>query len=159
MYDEYAPIIFNYVVRLQGGDLHRAEDIVQETLLRYWEKGNPEGELNVRPWLFRVARNLVIDGYRKRMARPQEVDAPEIVEWIDSENEAVDRTLSAIVVDEALKCLSLAHRTVLYETFFLGQTTEEAAAALGIPVGTVKSRMFYALRALRTEIEKSGRSV
>jgi RNA polymerase sigma-70 factor (ECF subfamily) len=139
-----------------GGDRYKAEDIVQETLLRYWRKrGAAEGS-PLNPWLFTVARNLVIDGYRMRMARPQEV-AGEV--WLDQKADDVDYVdsmLSSVVVDSALQDLSPAHRQVLYATYFAGRTVKEASEALGIPVGTVKSRLYYGVRALQASLEQRG---
>ena len=65
-------------------------------------------------------------------------------------------TLRKAVVTEALRALSPAHREVLNETILRGRTVNDAAAALGIPVGTVKSRVYHALHALRTALAERG---
>jgi DNA-directed RNA polymerase specialized sigma24 family protein len=54
-----------------------------------------------------------------------------------------------VAVADALRAISAAHREILNETILRGRTVNEAAAAMGLPVGTVKSRVYYALRALR----------
>ncbi|MFF2518233.1 sigma-70 family RNA polymerase sigma factor [Streptomyces sp. NPDC058086] len=150
---EHVPALLAYVSRMLGGDRHKAEDIVQETLLRCWRKYRSGDEM-LRPWLFTVARNLVIDGHRKKLVRPQEVDG---AVWLGQEAcqlDHIERMLSAVVVSEALKALSPIHQGVLYQTYYLGKTVEEAAETLGIPVGTVKSRIFYALRILRLALQE-----
>ncbi|MGI5401197.1 sigma-70 family RNA polymerase sigma factor [Streptomyces sp. CA-135486] len=160
LYEEQADPLYTYVVRLLGGDRYRAEDIVQETLLRCWRRQDlgVGGQL-LRPWLFRVARNLVIDGHRRRLARPHEIDGGNWLAELSDEADEIEELLSSVVVGEALKALAPAHREVLYETYFVGRTTQEAAVALGVPQGTVKSRVFYALRALRLALEERGVAV
>ncbi|WP_328760401.1 sigma-70 family RNA polymerase sigma factor [Streptomyces sp. NBC_00271] len=155
-YNEHVPALFTYVCRLVGGDRHKAEDIVQETLLRCWNKFDHEHREVLRPWLFRVARNLVIDGHRKINSRPPEVDGAPWLEQEAAEIDEIERMLSAVVVDDALKALSPAHREVLYQTYFVGLTLEEVARALDVPLGTVKSRLYYGLRALHLAIEERG---
>ena len=70
-----------------------------------------------------------------------------------------DQLLRKMVVTEALRTLSPAHREVLTETILRDRTVNEAAEVLGIPVGTVKSRVFYALKALRQVLAERGVSV
>jgi RNA polymerase sigma-70 factor (ECF subfamily) len=156
LYDEHAGYLQRFVVRLTGGDRHRAEEIVQETLLRAW---NSRAQLEkssgtLRPWLCTVARRLVIDEHRKRQARPEEIHA-ELPDTIPAP-EGVDRLLSSVVVADALRTISDMHREVLIETHFRGRTVYETAEVLAIPVGTVKSRLYYALRALRVALEERG---
>ncbi|MBJ7904627.1 sigma-70 family RNA polymerase sigma factor [Streptomyces sp. NPDC004549] len=158
LYVEHGPALHAYVLRLLGGDTHRAEDVVQETLLRCWNKRNltdREG-MEVRPWMFRVARNLVIDAHRTRRARPPEVSGATWLTELGAEADQMERMLSAIVVQDALEALTPAHRDVLEATFFEDRTTKQAAVALGVPQGTVKSRVYYALRSLRTALEERG---
>lgn len=149
LYDEQASALYAYVVRLLGGDRHRAEDVVQEAFLRCWRTQDLNNGQPLRPWLFRVARNLVVDDYRLRMARPQEVNGNTWLEDLLTMPDNVDRLLSSMVLEEAFQQLSPKHREALYETYYTGRSMREAGLALGIPPGTVKSRVHHALRALR----------
>ncbi|WP_406378113.1 sigma-70 family RNA polymerase sigma factor [Streptomyces sp. NBC_00197] len=158
LYLEHGPALYTYVLRMLGGDTHRTEDVIQETLLRCWNKRNlvdDEG-MAVRPWMFRVARNLVIDGHRTRMARPLEIGGATWLSELGAEVDDIEQMLSSIVVQEALETLTPAHRDVIRATFFADRTTQEAADALGIPQGTVKSRVYYALRSLRLALRDHG---
>lgn len=156
LYREHAGPLLAYVLRLVAGDRQRAEDVVQETLIRAWKNA---GQLNratgsVRPWLVTVARRIVIDGHRSRQARPQEVD-PSPLEVMPAEDE-IDKALWLMTLSDALDDLTPAHREVLVETYFKGRTVNEAAETLGIPSGTVRSRVFYALRSMKLALEERG---
>jgi RNA polymerase sigma-70 factor, ECF subfamily len=149
LHDEQAGALYTYVLRLLNGDRHKAEDIVQEALLRCWRTQDLTGSQPLRPWLFRVARNLVIDEYRTRKTRPQEVNGNTWLEDLLTRPDDVDWLLSSILLKEAFKELSAPHREALYETYFSGRSMREAGEILGVPSGTVKSRVHHAVRALR----------
>jgi RNA polymerase sigma-70 factor (ECF subfamily) len=156
LYDAHAAALLAYAVRLCDGDRTRAEDVVQETLVRAWrhlDDLDPEAA-PVRPWLFTVAHRVAIDAHRARRARPPEVADGGLaaVPALDELGPALDR----IVVTDALAALSAEHRAVLVETYYRGRTVGEAAAVLGIPPGTVKSRCHYALRALKLALAERG---
>ncbi|MHB1488174.1 MAG: sigma factor-like helix-turn-helix DNA-binding protein, partial [Acidimicrobiales bacterium] len=68
----------------------------------------------------------------------------------------LDRSVDDWVVSAAVGSLSADHRQVLFHTIWLGQSVAEAARAIGVPAGTVKSRTYYALRALRLGLEENG---
>ena len=149
--------MFGHVLYLTGNDRQWAEDVVQETLVRAWRNADrlDRESIGVRAWLYTVARNLVIDGRRSSKVRPHEVDAAPLETMTipdDSEN-----SLSAMVIADALQALSPKHREALAETYLRDRTIEEAARVLGVPQGTVKSRVYYALRALRHALEKDAR--
>jgi RNA polymerase sigma-70 factor (ECF subfamily) len=156
LYAEHATPLFGFVLRLLDGDRQSAEDIVQETLLRAWRhpEALTEDRGDVRPWLWTVARRLVIDSVRSRQARPAEV--PEQLLAAVPMDDDLDRALEAWQVAEALAALTPDHRAVLVETYYRGESVAEAAAVLRVPPGTVKSRAYYALRELRLVLVERG---
>ncbi|HEY3528977.1 MAG TPA: sigma-70 family RNA polymerase sigma factor [Nocardioides sp.] len=154
LYEQHAEDLLAYVQRLMHGDRQLAEDIVQETLLRAWRRGGDVPPESRRPWLFVTARRLVIDAYRARRSRPPEV-AAELLE-ISAEDHGLDAALDAVLLADALQTLSAEHRSVLFESFYEGRTARQIALARGIPPGTVRSRMHYALRALRLALQERG---
>ncbi|MET9218054.1 sigma-70 family RNA polymerase sigma factor [Streptomyces sp. NPDC088197] len=156
LYREHAGALYAYVLRLVAGDRFLAEDVVQETLLRAWKsaaKLDPAAR-SLRPWLVTVARRIVIDGHRSRGSRPPET-SPAALDLLPARDE-LERSLRLMTISDALRDLSDAHREVLVETYFRGRTVNEAADELGLPQGTVRSRVFYALRALRNALEERG---
>jgi RNA polymerase sigma-70 factor, ECF subfamily len=160
LYHEHAGMLLGYVRRLVGGDTGRAEDVVQETLLRAWQhpealrSGRADGP-SVRAWLLTVARHLVIDGERRRKSRPREVELVPSAERAAAEP-AFDQVLAAWEIADALEALSAEHRAVIVELYYKDRSVAEAARHLGVPEGTVKSRAYYALRALRAACEERG---
>ncbi len=156
LYERHAGSLLGYVLALNGGDRHRAEDVVQETLLRAWRHPEALSERHgsIRPWLYTVARNLVVDGHRARRARPPEVAEAELAK-VPAPDE-LERALESRAVVEALSGLRPEHRAVLAETYYRGRSVADAAAVLGVPAGTVKSRTYYALRALKLALEEQG---
>jgi RNA polymerase sigma-70 factor (ECF subfamily) len=156
LYHEYHRPLLSLIVRQTGGDRQWAEDVVQETMVRAWrslDHLDTEAD-SLLPWLATVARRIVIDDRRRRGARPPEAgeDALQTLQSADG----TDDMLRDLVMTEALKELTPAHREVLNETILRDRTVNEAAEALGIPVGTVKSRVYYAVRALRVVLEEKG---
>lgn len=156
LFDDHASALLGFSLRLTGGDWQRAEDVVQETLLRAWR--HPEALAAergpVRPWLFTVARRVAIDAERVRAARPAEV-SDEVLAALPMGDD-IDRVLESWLVADALAALSPAHRGVLLATYFRDRSVSEAARELGVPEGTVKSRTHYALQALRLALQERG---
>lgn len=154
LHDEHAPALWRYVVWLTG-DRELAEDVVQEALLRAWRRPRvlDQSETSARAWLFTVARNLVVDHARSARSRNEIVtDAPPERAIADQ----TDALLDAWLISDALTALSREHRVVIVHSYYLGQSTAEIARELDIPDGTVKSRLHYALRALRLALQERG---
>jgi RNA polymerase sigma-70 factor (ECF subfamily) len=154
LYAEHGGALLRYAMHLTGGDSQRAEDLVQETIVRAWRHPEALADRPARPWLFAVARNLAVDAHRARQSRPNEVGQLAF-ETLPAHDDA-DRTLESWAVAEALASLRPDHRTVIVETYYRGCSVAEAAATLGIPAGTVKSRTYYALKALKLALQERG---
>ena len=153
LYSLYAKALHGYVEQFCP-DRASADDIVQETFIRAW-RHLPQlsaDDRPVRPWLFRVARNLLIDANRAARARPTTVQEPTGEIGTDS---GLEEILDRELVSAALQHLSPAHQTVLVETFYRGGTMATVARELGIPHGTARSRLHYALDAMRKQLEEN----
>jgi RNA polymerase sigma-70 factor, ECF subfamily len=156
LHAEHADVLFAFVMRYVD-DRERAEDVVQETLLRAWRtldgidprRGSP------RSYLFTVARNVLTDMWRAEERRPRLVHDEEAMAAVPSPDD-VEQAVEGLLVAEALGRLSPEHRGVVQALYYDGQSVAEAARQLGLPEGTVKSRAFYAVRALRSAFEEMG---
>ncbi|MFD8081279.1 sigma-70 family RNA polymerase sigma factor [Kitasatospora sp. NPDC059722] len=160
LYRLHGPYLMRALLRVTSGDRGKAEDILQETLLRAWQ--NPaaiqRGLEQSRPWLFTVARRIAIDHFRMATARVQEV-ADESPDEHAGTHDPYDELLAARDMASALAELQPHHRDVLVELHLKGRSMVEAAQVLGVAVGTVKSRSFYAVRALRPILEARGMGI
>ncbi|MGP4014778.1 sigma-70 family RNA polymerase sigma factor [Saccharopolyspora sp. 5N708] len=152
LFEEHGKAMLAYATRLLG-DRAAAEDVVQEALLRAWRHPDSlvNGKGSVRGWLLTVVRNLVTDKVRARAARPTEVAETPTTVAVDGDH--ADRVVDTMVVMAALDNLSPEHREVLEHVYLHGRSVGETAEALGIPPGTVKSRSYYGLRALREHFQ------
>jgi RNA polymerase sigma-70 factor (ECF subfamily) len=149
-----------YAVALRGlNDRGMAEDAVQETFIRAWRaadrydpsRGSP------RTWLFAILRSVVIDQHRRLAARPHETGAAAEDELANlASPDALESAIVGWQVEQALRRLSPEHRQVLVELRLRGRAQAELAQSLGVPVGTIKSRVHYALLALRVLLEEQG---
>ena len=156
VYREHGRAMLAYAARLLN-DRAAAEDVVQEALIRAWR--HPEvltnGKGSIRGWLLTVVRNLVTDRQRARAARPAEVAETAAAGDLSAVvRDHADQVVASVTVLEALEELSDDHRGVLDQLYFQGRSLGETATALGIPTGTVKSRTYYALRALRRALNR-----
>lgn len=160
LHEQHGAVLWAVALRTTA-DPGRAQDAVQETLLRAWRHPDAldESRGDPRPWLLRTLRNVLIDDWRARSARPEVLyeDVAHAGSRVDlAVADHADAAAQSWVVAAALARLTPEHRAVLSECYYRGRTVGEAAAALGIPPGTVKSRTHYALRALRLVLEEMG---
>jgi RNA polymerase sigma-70 factor, ECF subfamily len=151
-YDAHAGELFGFALRgLEDRSL--AEEAVQETFVRAW-RAAPRFDPAigaVRTWLFAICRNVVVDLARSRTARAGRDEV-----FIPFADDELDLRLRAWQIEEALSRLSEPHRVVLVATYYEGRPAAEVAARLGVPEGTVRSRLFYALKALRLALDEMG---
>jgi RNA polymerase sigma-70 factor (ECF subfamily) len=146
-----------FALKLTLGDMHRAEDIIQETLVRAWRHpevvdGRAEA---IKSWLFTICRRVSIDMWRAKsrhndyVLQDNPTDPPNPVDCID-------QAITVMDVRAALAQLKPEHREVIVEMYYLGRSVAQTAARLGIPEGTVKSRTYYGLRQLKRLLSASS---
>jgi RNA polymerase sigma-70 factor (ECF subfamily) len=152
LYNRYAARLYGFGLQLLGNP-GLAEEVVQETFVRLWRTAGrfDPARGSVGGYMFVMARSVAED-VRKRpssrvLAAAEEVDPPEVPD-------DVDRLMDGLVVREALDSLSPTHRGVLSLAYDEGLTQSEIAKQLSIPLGTVKTRMFHGLRALRVALQE-----
>jgi len=154
-YRNHGGELYGYACRALGDD-GLAEDAVQETFVRAWRaRGRFDPDIaSHRPWLFAILRNVIIDVARRRGRHDHDSDLLAAVEPVTGDS--VDRILRSWQVEEALRHLSEQHREALVQTYFLDRAPAQVAEDLGVPVGTVHSRVYYALKNLRLALEEMG---
>jgi RNA polymerase sigma-70 factor, ECF subfamily len=153
MYSAHYRPLLEFVNHVVLDDPLVAEDIVQETFLRAWQHADEVQPETAAPWLYTVARRIAISAHRRRQRRQEALMAMTDDLALGDEVESV---LDNLVLATAMDALTDPHRRVLQELYYRQRTVSETAEALGIPEGTVKSRSYYALRALRDALEERG---
>jgi RNA polymerase sigma-70 factor (ECF subfamily) len=154
----YAPRLKSYMSRA-GGDPRMAEELMQETMTAVWNKaaGYNPAKGAVSTWIFTIARNLRIDTYR-RERRPD--FNPEDPAFVPEESPAVDAAFeqqeSASRLHEAMAELPRDQAELLKLSFFEDRSHSAIATSLGLPLGTVKSRIRLAFAKLRMALADSG---
>src|SRR6185503_17692305 len=156
VYAAHGPELYRFAVRSLG-DRGLAEEAVQETFVRAWRAADRFDDAlgSLRTWLFAIVRNVVIDLSRARAVRPMLSLEGRTNEQIVLDDD-VERVIVAWQVEEALQKLSSEHRDALVEVHYKSRPYQEVAHDFGVPVGTVKSRVYYALKAMRLALEELG---
>jgi RNA polymerase sigma-70 factor (ECF subfamily) len=151
-YAAHSGELYGFAMRSLG-DSGLAEEAVQETFVRAWRAGErfDPGIGSLRTWLFAILRNVVIDLSRARAVRPGVAES-----GVEQAVEPFEEALSAWQIEEALRRIGDDHRRVIFETYYRGRPYAEVAEELGVPEGTIKSRVYYGLRALRVVLEEMG---
>jgi RNA polymerase sigma-70 factor (ECF subfamily) len=155
-YDAHGAELYRLALRSLH-DHGTAEEAVQETFVRAWRaSGTYRPELaSQRTWLFAIARNVIVDLARRRAVRPVG-GGGEAADGAATGPDPIDRVITGWQVEEALRRLSPEHRHAIVETYYRQRPCAEVAGELGIAVGTVRSRVYYGLRALRLALEEMG---
>lgn len=150
IYTAHSTALMRLLLKWTLGDWQAAEDLMQETMMRAWrhlDSLNPDVDA-LRPWLATVARRAAMDRYRARGVRPAETEADPL-DTLAEPSRPLDQLLDRDELRGIMTGLSAAHRAALVEVYVRDQTVPEAAVVLGVPEGTVKSRLHHALRAVR----------
>jgi RNA polymerase sigma-70 factor (ECF subfamily) len=164
LYDRYAPVVMGFTLN-STGDRSQAEDLLQETFWRVW-RYSADFQVERGPfiaWLFRIARNLIIDAHRRSNARPRLLEAsPEELESnqiLDPGLDVAEQALTALKhqqVRRAVSALPDEQKRAIELAYFYGLTRLEIAEATGDALGTVHTRVRLGLQKLRQELQKHG---
>lgn len=159
-YNAHGAELYRFVLRGLG-DAGAAQDVVQETFLRAWRAADRFDPrlASLRVWLFAIARNAMLDHVRAARVRPWQgelLDPPDAQDAGATVEDPSEQLVRSWVIEEALRRLSEEHRTAIVETHLRERPYAEVAAQLGIPVGTLRSRVFYGMKALRVTMDEMG---
>ncbi|MGB7859773.1 MAG: sigma-70 family RNA polymerase sigma factor [Acidimicrobiia bacterium] len=152
---EHGATLYGWALR-RFGDPSDAEEVVAESLVKAWRKYDQfdPARGSEKSWLFGILRNTAADHYRSNARHLRIVTDSAIPE--DESASDIDLVDESSVVRDALMELSESHREVLVDAYYAGRSVTQIARRLGIPAGTVKSRLYYAMRNLRTSLEERG---
>ena len=145
-----------HVIRRALDDDELAREVLQDVFVRAWrahDRYDP-ATASRRTWLFAIARNAIIDAVRSRQRRPVALSEPHEGDLVahDAAIDVADR----LALEAAMRTLSEEHRSALVEVHVRGRSYDEVASELDVPVGTVRSRVFYALRKVRDTMIDQG---
>jgi RNA polymerase sigma factor (sigma-70 family) len=161
LYDRYGRLVFSLALHTVG-DTATAEEIAQDVFLRAWERAGQyrSDQGTVRTWLASIARHRSIDQLRRQGARAEAYsvswDAAEGVRGLSGGDPSGEAELAVqrAAVRAAVAELPEEQKQVLALAYFQGQTQAEIAAALGLPLGTVKTRVRLAMDKLRAALRE-----
>jgi RNA polymerase sigma-70 factor (ECF subfamily) len=152
--------LYGLALRLSGGDEPRAEDLVQEALLKAYRAWDSfEQGTNCRAWLMTILRNTFINQFRRQKSRPTDVEFEQVAERphspalfeADPEGRLFERIIDAEVI-AAIDELPEEFRVAVVLADIEGLSYQEVSELMGIPVGTVKSRLFRARKRLQERL-------
>ena len=148
--------VFRFAARLTGNTV-LAEDIVSEVFFSVWRQAAGfKGKSNVSTWLFAIARNKSVSAIRQRQGPLEDEAASEIEDSADNPEVAAEKHSRDAVVRQCLSRLSTLHREVIDLVYYHGKSIDDVAEIVGVPAGTVKTRMFYARRRLQDLLAAAG---
>ncbi|MBO0596491.1 sigma-70 family RNA polymerase sigma factor [Nesterenkonia sp. E16_7] len=155
-YAAHGRVLFSFALNALG-DRVEAEDCVQETFIRAWRSRErySSSRGSVRTWLFAIARNLVIDALRSRARRPEPSDAGKIERASEPVTEDL-QIVERLALYESLATLTFEHRQVIAAVQLHGGSYQDLSEQTGVPVATLRTRMYYGLRSMRTALGSSG---
>lgn len=156
IYQRYHHLIFNYLLRITQ-DEDGANDIMQEVFLAIWQGASRfKHQSSVKTWIYRIAYKRSISWLRKHSRKTSQMELEEVVDLGRSPEETAIVTIQNAQLKKAMATLAPKHRTVLEFAFIEEMSYSEIADILNCPMGTVKSRMSYALRNLGNVMRMIG---
>jgi RNA polymerase sigma-70 factor (ECF subfamily) len=157
LFARYHVRVFRFVLRLVR-DESTAEDLIGEVFLDVWRQaGRFERRSAVSTWLLAIARFKALSAIRRKPAEELDEEAAEAIEDPSDDPEvAVEKKDKSSVLRKCLERLSADHREIIDLVYYHEKSVEEVAEIVGIPVNTVKTRMFYARKKLAELLKAAG---
>lgn len=150
----HAAPVYAHALRFFG-DPHAAEEVVQEVFIKVHRSlATFDGSAAFSTWLFRITRNACMDMLRSGRRRPIPVDLVDVS--LSAPDDTASSAITRATLESALRALTPEDRDAISAVGLFGLSYAEAGIALGIPEGTVKSRVFRARRALATAFGRNG---
>lgn len=149
--------VYRFILRLVGNEA-QAEDLISEVFLDVWRQaGTFEARSAVSTWLLGMARFKALSSLRKRSDEALDEDAAAaIADTADDPEMAVQAKDRGEVMRRCLAALSPEHREIIDLAYYHEKSIEETAQIVGIPVATVKTRMFYARKHMSSMLSAAG---
>jgi RNA polymerase sigma-70 factor (ECF subfamily) len=154
LYESHGPALEGWAYR-RFDDRQLAEEVVQDTVLAAWRKYDQYDPArgSERAWMFGIARNVAATRHRRNLRHLRAIPTDPVAD-AGLDDAELDRVAQRSLIADAIRALSPDHRAVVAAAYWEGHSTKEIASRLGIPDGTVKSRMHYALRILRAHLQE-----
>ena len=160
LYQRYEKRVFQYLMTIMN-EATLAEETLVEVMLAIWKGLNTfKGQSKVSTWIFGIAHHKAVDALRKvtsqqRGGMPLE-DIVETAESHENPLEDMQQKRMATLTNQALTTLSPNHREILHMAFYEELSYPEISELLGIPVNTVKTRVYYAKQQLKKNLQRHG---
>ncbi len=157
LYARHNVRVYRFVLRMLR-DVTATEDLVSQVFLDVWRTASQfEGRSQVSTWLLSIARFKALTALRQR--KYEDIDQDEVMDVADSADtpeSALDRSRTSEILRACVAKLSPAHREIVNLVYYHEKSVEEVAGIVGIPASTVKTRMFYARKALADLLKNAG---
>ena len=153
LYDQYAPVLFGIIIRIVKSE-QISEEVLQQTFLKIWEKIDTydPNKATLFTWMSRIARNTAIDQRRsKDFSKHEKTDSMD--RYVDN-NVSQTFTTATLDIERLTKDVDDKYKIVLNHVYLMGYSHSQTSEKLGIPIGTVKSRIRKAILELRKMIER-----
>jgi RNA polymerase sigma-70 factor, ECF subfamily len=157
LFDRYQLVVYRFVLRLAANHA-TAEDIVSDVFLDLWRHAARfEGRARLSTWILAIARNKTISALRGRIDQPlEDAMAQAIPDRAVTAEESLATAERNVVLRQCLEQLSPAHREIIDLVYYHAKSIDEVSTIVGVPAGTVKTRMFYARRQLAELLKAAG---
>lgn len=162
----YGPALLGYIIKMSGSR-EKAEDYFQQTFMKVYEKANTFRQGNFKSWLFTIATNVVMDGFRRQKIEPA-LSLNEIIETknsngeelgavvtADNSNNPSEKAAKAELAEklrEAIVSLPAGQRAALVLSYYQQMSYSQVAKVLGCSIGTIKKQMYRALKTLADKL-------